>query len=155
MRGYLLRLICGAFVCALTDAIADAPGQKTRRMVAGLFLMLTVLSFPKHLDLPELDFDRILQEAEAAAAAGKTQSENAQADIITEAYTAYILTEAGTLGLSPEVCVMLQADLTPERVILSGDGAPAARQVLTEAVAEGLGLGEEDVIWKDLHQSSA
>lgn len=155
MRGYLLRLICGAFVCALTDAIADTPGQKTRRMAAGLFLMLTVLSFPKHLDLPELDFDRILQEAEAAAAAGKTQSENAQADIITEAYTAYILTEAGTLGLSPEVCVMLQADLTPERVILSGDGAPAARQALTEAVAEGLGLGEEDVIWKDLHQSSA
>ena len=155
MKAYLLRLICAAFVCALADAISDAPGQKIRRMAAGLFLMLTVLSFPKHLDLPEFDFDRIQHDAVAAASAGKTQSEDAQADIITEAYTAYILTEAGTLGLSPEICVMLHDDLTPERVILSGDGALAARQALTEAVAEGLGLGEEDVIWKDLYQSSA
>lgn len=155
MKSYLLRLICAAFICAAVDAIGDGPGKNTRRMAAGMFLMLTALSVPKHLELPDFQFDRILRDAQTAAAAGISQSADAQMDIITEAYAAYILTEANALGISPEIRVTLEDDLTPARVILSGSASPAVRQALIETVAEGLGLGEEDVIWNDFHQSSA
>lgn len=155
MKSYLLRLICAAFVCAMVDAIADGPGKKSRRMIAGMFLMLTALSLPKQPELPDFHFERILRDAQTAAVAGITQSAAAQKDIITEAYAAYILTEANALGISPEICVMLEDDLTPARVMLSGSASPGLRQALTETVAEGLGLGEEDVIWNDFHQSSA
>lgn len=155
MKSYLLRLICGAFVCALTDAISAGPGQKARRMAAGIFLILTALSVPKQWELPELNFGQIRREAEAAAASGQIQSENARADIITDSYCAYILNEAAALGLSPEVCVTLNEDLTPESVVLRGAASPGVRQRLSKIIAEGLGLGEEDVIWNDFHQSSA
>ena len=155
MKSYLLRLICAAFVCAMVDAIADGPGKKTRHMVAGMFLMLTALSLPKQPELPDFRFERILSDAQTAAAVGITRSVDAQTDIITEAYAAYILNEANALGICPEICVMLEDDLTPARIILSGSASPGLRQALAEAVAEGLGLGEEDVIWNDFHQSSA
>lgn len=154
MKGYLLRLICAAFVCAIVDAIAGEPGQKTRRMASGLFLLVTALSFPQDLELPDFQFERILQEAQAVADAGKLQSVDAQTAIITDGYRAYILTEAAALGLEVEVSITLWDDLTPRSVSLSGIAAPAERLALRQAVARGLGLGEEDVIWKGLHQSS-
>ncbi len=155
MRAYLLRLICAAFVCALLDAVADGPGQKTRRMVAGMFLTMTALSFPNHLDLPDFDFDRILRDAEAVVAMGEAQAQDARKDIITDAYAAYILTEAKALGLDVQIDVSLKDDLSPERITLTGTAQSSVREALRKIIAENLGVGEEDVIWKDLHQSSA
>lgn len=155
MKVYLLRLICAAFVCAIVDTMADGPGRRIRQLAAGFFLLVTALSFPKNVRLPDFDFDSIYREAVSIADAGKAEAVDARTDIINDAYTAYILTEANALGLDVEIHVTMNDDLMPERITLTGTASPSAREALRKAVAENLGVGEEDVIWKDLHQSSA
>lgn len=156
VSGYLLRLICAAILCALVNAMAgEGPGQRTRRLIAAVFLMLTALSPPGDLDLPELDPDALLEDAEDAVRDGTQQAQTERADIISGACEAYIWNKAAELGLELEVRVVLGDDLMPRAVTLTGQASPLERQTLTEAVTRDLGIGKEDVTWNDPYQSSA
>ena len=153
MSAYLMRLICAAILCAVVRAMAGE-GQGFRKLVCGVFLALTALSVPVDLDLPDLNPDRIVREAQAAVRHGAEQAEDARETIIIEAFEAYIWNKAAALDLQLTVRMGLAEDQMPESVILTGTVPPTERNRLTEELVRELGLGEEDVIWMQPHQSS-
>lgn len=153
MSAYLTRLICAAILCAVIRAMAGE-GQGIRKLICGMFLALTVLSAPIDLKLPDLDPDRIAREGQTAVQEGEEQAESAREAIIIEALGAYIWNKAAGLDLDLTVRLELAEDQTPDTVILTGTAAPGEQERLTEELVRELGIGEEDVIWIQPHQSS-
>lgn len=153
MSGYLMRLICAAILCALIDALCGT-GAGMRRLTAGIFLTLVAFSLPTEFALPELDPDRFFREAEQAVAQGEALARDARAECITEGCEAYVWSKAEDMGLEVSVEIVLDEALRPCAVTLSGAASPLQRQELCEALCAGLGMGEEDVVWTDSHQSS-
>ncbi len=155
MNAYLLRLICAAILCALVEALAgNGPGSGIRKLTAGIFLTLVAFSLPGQLELPDLDPERLLRDAEIAASEGMDQAQTARADIITEALGAYVWSKAEAMGLEVSARVELDADLKPCAVELTGAASPLERQRLLDTLKRDLGLTEEAVTWTEFHQSS-
>ena len=153
LSGYLMRLVCAAFLCALIGTMAGS-SQGIRRLIAGIFLTLTALSPMGELDLPDLDPDRLHAEAQAAVQDGTRQADEMRADIISEACEAYIWNKAAEMGLELEIRLELNEDGMPRSVVLTGNASPLERQRLMQLIVQDLGVGREDVIWKDPYQSS-
>lgn len=154
ISAYLFRLLCAAVLCAVVNAICGDTGRGIRRLIAGAFLCAAALSFPEALELSDLNPKEFLREAESLAAEGTAQAMDAKIDIITDGFRSYIWNKAAALGLEPEIQVQLHEDLTPESVILTGSASPAERDRLRRIIARELGIGEEDVVWREAYQSS-
>lgn len=155
MKEYLLKIICAAMVCALTEGLSKGPGQQTRRLVCGMFLVLTVLLPLGNMRLPRLDLQSLQENARSAVAEGEEQAESARMQCISNACEAYIWNKAAAMDLELTVRVELDGEGFPVRVELSGPAGPLARQELTDTVVRDLGVEEGDVIWTEFHQSSA
>ena len=154
MNAYLTRLICGAILCALVDALCGSKGG-IRKLTAGIFLTVVAFSLPTDFDLPELKPEGFLSDARAAVAEGEDMAREARAEIIIEAIEAYVWNKAEALGLQVEVRITLDEELRPSRAELTGATSPLERQALCDALTKELGLGEGDVVWTQSHQSSA
>ena len=155
MRAYLLRLICAAILTALVDALAgNGPGSGIRKLTAGIFLTLVAFSLPSDLELPELDLQTYLRQAEIAVLKGEEQAQSARTDIIRESMCAYIGTKAGDLGLAVTAEIELDEDFWPRAVALTGAASPMEREELTETLVRELGLTKEAVTWTGSNQSS-
>lgn len=153
LSGYLMRLVCAAFLCALIGAMAGS-SQGIRRLIAGIFLTLTALSSVGEPHLPDLDPDRLRAEAQAAVRDGTEQADEMREDIISEACEAYIWNKAAEMGLELEICLELDEEGLPRRLTLTGQASPLERQKLNQTLIQDLGLGREDIKWKDPYQSS-
>ena len=155
MRAYLLRLICAALLTALVDALAgNGAGSGIRKLTAGIFLTLVAFSLPGNLELPELDLQQYLRQAEIAVSEGEDQAASFRADIIRSSVSAYIGTKAGDLGLEVTAEVTLDEDFRPRAVVLTGAASPIERQELTDTLVRELGLTKEAVTWTGSNQSS-
>lgn len=155
MSGYLLRIICAAMVCALVESVgSDGAGKGLRKLMAGVFLALTVLAPLADVELPRLNTSQIHADADAAVREGIEQARQAKDAIISEALEAYIWNKADGLGLELTVRVTLDEQGLPKSVELSGAVSPADRQALSSCIARELGLGKEALIWNVSHQSS-
>ena len=151
MRAYVLGVICAAFALSILSALApDGPGKGVRRLAGSIFLTLAVLAPLGNAELPRLDLDRLKSDALRASLDGIRQAEEAEAECISQALEAYILTKAAELGLSPRVRVELDRAGLPTGVTLTGEEAPQ----LTEVIARALGLEKEAVTWNISYQSS-
>ena len=153
LSGYLMRMICAAFLCAVVQCMAGS-SQGIRRLIAGIFLTLTVLSPIGDIELPELDLELFRADAMAAVDHGTAQAEEMRSDIILEACEAYIWNKAAEMGLEPEIRLTLDSEGMPLSVELTGMASPLERQKLTQTIVRELGIRKEDVTWKDPHQSS-
>ena len=153
MREYLMGALCAAFLCSIVS-VMGGEGQGTRRLICGVFLALTLLHPLGSLDLPDLSLDPFLDEAEEAVERGQAQAETARNAIITDSLEAYILTKASELGLELEADVALAADGLPASVTLTGRASPSEREAINNAVTAALGIGKEDIQWKEIYQSS-
>ena len=155
MSGYLMRLICAAILCALIDALGGSgTGAGMRRLTAGIFLTLVAFSLPTQLELPELQPERFFREAEQAAVQGEALAREARAECITKSFEAYIQSKAEEIGLEVSARITLDEQHLPCRVELYGAASVQERQMLREIISRELGMGEEDVLWTDPHQSS-
>lgn len=148
-----MGVLCAAFICSIVTSVGGA-GQGTRKLICGIFMALALLHPLGSLDLPELTLDPYVEEAETAVKAGQAQARAARNEIITGSLEAYILTKAKELDLAVEAEVTLTADGLPASVILSGSASPSEREALTSSIAAALGIGKEDIEWKQIHQSS-
>lgn len=153
MSGYLMRLICAAILCAVIRSLAGE-GQGIRKLICGVFLALCVLSVPVDMKLPDMDLDKISDEARAAVMHGQDQAEEARETIIKEALAEYIWNKASELELELTIRLELTDEQTPENVFLTGSAESAARMQMTAELVQALGIGKEDVIWIEPHQSS-
>lgn len=148
-----MGVLCAAFICSIVTSIGGA-GQGTRKLISGVFLALALLHPLGSLVLPELTLDPFLESAEEAVETGQAQAIAAKNEIITGSLEAYILTKAKELDLAVEAEVTLTADGLPASVTLSGNASPSEREALSGSVAAALGIGKEDITWKEFHQSS-
>ena len=153
LTGYLMRLICAAILCALIGSMGGS-SQGLRRLIAGIFLTLTALSPVGSLELPDIDPGQLHAEAQAAVREGKEQANEMKTDIISRACEAYIWNKAAEMGLELEICLELDSEGLPRMLTLTGQASPLERQKLTQTLMKDLGLGREDVKWKDPYQSS-
>lgn len=155
ISGYLWRVVCAAVICALVGAISgDGPGRPLRKLTAGLFLSLAVLSPLGDVQLPQLDTDQIRSDAQEAVRAGTEQATQAKNAIISETMETYIWNKAAQLGLQVQVHVVLNEEGLPRSVELTGAVSPMDRQTLAECITRELGLGKEAQVWIDPYQSS-
>ena len=153
MNAYLTRLICGAILCALVDAISGNRGG-IRKLTAGIFLTLVAFSLPVDFELPNLKPDAFFSEARSVAAEGEGLARDAREEIIIGACEAYVWNKAESMGLEVAVQIDLDEDLHPCGAVLTGEGSPLERQTLCDILTKELGLKEGEVVWDPLHQSS-
>lgn len=153
MRDYLMGVLCAAFVCAIVSAIGTE-GKELRRILAGIFLALSLFRPLVGMDLPEFSLEAYREQAQSAAARGAEQAEEAKKEIITHSLEAYILSKAEELELQVETEVHLHQDGTPAGVTITGTAPPSERKSLIDSLSRELGLGREAFQWKDPYQSS-
>lgn len=148
-----MGVLCAAFICSIVTSVGGA-GQGTRKLICGIFLALSLLHPLGSLELPELTLDPFLDDAEDAVENGQAQAQAARNAIITDSLEAYILTKASELGLELGAEVTVTAEGLPASVHMTGRASPSDRQALTNEIMVALGIGKEDIHWKEMHQSS-
>lgn len=147
---YALSVTAAAIVLAVICSLAGQGAMgAVVKLVAGLFMALTVLSPLLKLQLPDWqDWSCVFAiDAEDAANTGQAMANEAQAGIITERVEAYIEDKAAVLGAAPEVAVRLDAEGIPVGVTLTGEVSSYAKEKLTRIIANDLGIGEENQQW--------
>lgn len=148
-----MGILCAAFLSSIVTAIGGE-GQGARKLICGVFLALALLHPLGSLDLPEVSLTPFLRDAEEAVRDGRSQTLAAQNDIITDSLEAYILTKAAELGLELDAEVTLNAESLPASVTLTGRASPSEQEVLINSLCAALGLGKEEIRWKEIYQSS-
>lgn len=155
VSAYLMKVVCAAVVCALVGIVGgEGTGSRLRKMTAGIFLALTVLSSLVDLKLPKFDTGKLHADAQTAVSDGTEQARQAQNAIITESVEAYIWNKAMELGLDVQARVTLDEQGLPRSVELTGNASPLERERLGESITRELGLGREAQTWIDPYQSS-
>ncbi len=151
LREYLLSVTTAAIVCALVRRLLAGKGsaETMGKILAGIFMALTVLSPLTQLRLPQLSELPISADAQQAVQAGEESARKALAERITAGAEAYILEKAAAMQATLTVEVELSDDPipVPSRVYLQGNIAPYAKQKLQTMIREDLGIDKENQVW--------
>lgn len=149
---YVLQICCCAIISGVVAAIGgNGPGSKMKNMICGLFMTFVIISPLREIELTDLWSmpEGFYQEGQDITASAQKNANEAISDIIIERAGTYILDEANSLNVRLQVeKICLDPDtLSPVQVELSGDIAPYQRSILSDYIADTLGIGKEDQIW--------
>ena len=147
---YVISVSAAALLWGILGSLMPrGPSKEILKLVAGLFLIFTVISPVARIDLSDLSElgKQLGEEGRSAAQHGEKLAEEAADAYIKQALEAYILDKAQALGLILKVQVTLQSGNLPEQVVLHGSAAPLLREKLTKDIQTAFGLPEEDIIW--------
>ena len=151
LREYLLSVTAAAIVCALVRRLLAGKGsaETMGKILAGIFMALTVLSPLTQLRLPQLSELPFSADAQQAVQAGEESARKALAERITAGAEAYILEKAAAMQATLTVKVELSSDPIPVplRVYLQGNIAPYAKQKLQTMIRQDLGIDKENQVW--------
>ena len=151
LKEYLLSVTAAAMVCSLVRRLLAGKGsaEATGKILAGIFMALTVLSPLTQLHLPEWSELPFSCEAQAAVSRGQEQARKELAAGISQRVEAYILQKAADLQADLTVEVVLSDDPipVPVQVCLRGHIAPHARQKLQTMIRQDLGIDKENQLW--------
>lgn len=151
IASYVLKLSCGAVICALILSITgtNGPGGRLRVLLCGLFLAFLAISPLRELDLDFRYTDPgISAQAEQIAQAGTAQAKEAMTEIIKDQCGAYILNKAAELDLSVTVELELDPDTgAPVWAVLTGSAAPYEKEVLSDYITQTLGIERSGIQW--------
>lgn len=149
---YVLRLSCGALICALIQSISGKQGSYAgmRKLLCAIYLSFLAISPLRDLDPEKLllpDPDWVARGA-ALAEDGAEQAEIVFTEIISDRYAAYIQTRAEAMSLSLDT--VLEVD--PESGLLTGveligSATPYEKKVLENCIAQELGLERSGIRW--------
>lgn len=152
IRGAVLAVIAASLACAMMNAVL--PGNMAKdaiQFLCGLFVLYTLLSYGKKLELPirEQPVRDILSDAQDEADAAAENAKKELAKVIKAGCETYILDKAAAMGVAiePEVSVSDDDLPLPVRVILRGAVMPDQKSSLSEMIAEDLGIAKEDQHW--------
>lgn len=149
---YIISVCTAALLCGILNSMmVKGPAKEILKLVSGLFLAFCVISPVSNIHLPDLAAisQEVQEDAQSAAASGEEITDEALTESIIRQLEAYILDKAESMGLHPEVEVILMDDgsYLPKQVILSGKAPIVKRARLIQEIAEDLGLTKEDVQW--------
>ena len=150
---YVLRLTCGAMICALLQAACGTTGHSTRirQIISALFLLFIAITPLKELNLRDFSFNDIpyIEQGSHYAEQGSEQAQTVLAELISEQYVSYILSRAAELSLSPEVFILLdETTQMPVEVTLSCEATPSEKSKLTDVIHLNLGIERSSIHWK-------
>lgn len=153
IRVYLMSVCGAAIICSIAGKFFRGKSSiGIIKIMCGLFMTITLLRPVHNLrinGISQIGYD-IEYQASKAISQGEQESENALKNIIKEKTETYILQKAQLLQADITVEVYVTADTvpTPEKVYLSGNIGPYARQQLQNTIAQDLGISKENQIWK-------
>lgn len=152
IASYVLRLVCGAIVCALILSITGSSGAggRLRVMLCGLFLAFLAISPLRDIDLSRISYTDpdISRQAKRLAQEGSAQAQEAMASIIKEQCATYILNKAAELSMELSVEVELDPDAgTPVSAVLHGSPTPYEKQLLSDYITQTLGIERSGIHW--------
>ena len=152
---YIISVITAATILTISTSLLKENGSITSlltKLIAGLFLLITVLSPIIQIKIPELSEYLVIIDADASefVTQGNRSTQLELASIIKEQSKAYILEEATKLGVNISLDVILSEELTPIPVsaVISGKISPYAKQKLSQIIANDLGISKENQLWK-------
>lgn len=150
VASYILSVTAAAIVSAI---LLSLTGQDTLgklvKLLAGIFMTLTVLSPILSLELPDFDdwVSVYAEDGQAAASMGEDMANEAAHSFIKSRLETYILDKAALYGASLTAEVSLNPEGIPVFVALTGDITPYAKARMSQIIKADLGLGEEAQQW--------
>lgn len=152
ISAYVLRLCCGAMICAMLQTVcgSNGAGARMRKTISALFLAFLALSPFKDFDIrdyaiAEFTFD---EQGTLLAGEGAAQAQEVFSELISERYASYILSRAAELSLSPEVSVELdEASGAPLAVTIRCEATPYEKSRLSEEIHQNLGIERSRILW--------
>ncbi len=150
MKGYLLSIICVAFVCGIVSSLVENGFAKDIvKLICGLFMTFCILQ-----PLYNINWDKSLalsipyqEEASQAAEQGQNIADEAMAAIIKEQTEAYILDKAAAMNAKVSVSVILSENLIPVSASVGGTLSPYMRQQLSTFLETEIGITKENQEW--------
>ena len=153
VREYLLGVTTTALCCGILTAILGKKGMcsSTVKFLCGIAMILSVVVPLLDLQIGSIQgtFQNLSMETKTVTAYGEETALKEYADIIKSRTAAYILDKAKSLGaeLTVEVTLCDEVPLAPSGVKLSGAISPYAKKVLSDTIANDLGINAEEQIW--------
>ena len=153
IREYLIGVTAAALVCAIVKAFLPDKGAIATviKTLLGLLMILAVVH-PWTSISTEGMFDwtqDFTTDAQAVVSDAQVQAKEAVRARIKEQTEAYILSKAEALGAQVEVSVEIsdEALAAPLGVSITGTVSPYARQVISQMIADDLGISREAQEW--------
>ena len=149
---YIISVCTAALLCGILNSMMlKGPVKQILKLVSGLFLAFCVISPVSNIHLPDLAAisQEVQEDAQSAVLSGEKITDEALTESITRQLETYILDKAQSMGLHPQVEVILSDDgsYLPKVATLWGDASVVKRTKLIQEIAEDLGLAKEDVQW--------
>lgn len=154
IREYLISVTAAALLCGILKSLVGEKGNSAAlvRLICGIFLALTVIRPLRELNLRDFSLlpTGLLEEAKATSGAGENYTRQAKEDLIKQQCEAYILDKAQTLEASIQVEIQISEDGEPVPVasMITGNLSPYAKNQLSKALEQDLGIPQEDQKWK-------
>lgn len=152
IREYLFGVIAAGVMCAIVSQLCgkDSLFGIAVKLIAGIFMLLALVSPLTNIRLQRVNIlTDISQQAEQITQTSADSSRESMAAIIKEQTQAYILDKAESLGVALSVDVTLSEAELPEPIgiTISGSVSPYSKKILSETIAEDLGIGMEAQKW--------
>ena len=152
IRQYLLTIIVGAMICAITSKLCEKTSANSAiiKLLCEIFLLIILVSPLVKIRLSDLyimfDDNAVITDA---VAVGESYASEQTDELIKQSMTAYILDKASLMGADIQVNVSLSetSPKIPVGVVISGDVSPYIKTVLKNAITNDLGVPEESQIW--------
>lgn len=150
---YLLSVVCAAIICAAVNMLTGKKNAQSAiiRLISGLYMALTLISPLVNIRLTDYAdyFRNFSVEGENAVAMGKAAATDALGAIIKDQTQAYILDKAVSMDtvLKVEVTLNNENPPIPCGVTLTGSVSPYTKEVLSNFIADDLGISKEDQVW--------
>ena len=150
MTAYIYTVTAAALISAILVTLAGRGSTGALvKVLAGIFMALTVVSPILKVELPDPQtwMSGIETDGAAAAAAGEELADEAMRAIIIERTQAYVMDKAARFDVAVAVDVDLDQLGIPVAITLTGHVSPEVKAKMAQELAADLGLGEEVQNW--------
>lgn len=149
---YFMTVTAAAVLAAVLLTLAGkGPMSGLVRLLAGVFMALTVVSPLLKLEMPDVEswLSGFSVDGEYAAALGEEMAAEAERTIIKDRVETYIMDKAAGFGAALYAEAELDEKGIPIGVTLTGQVEPETKAQLRQIIASDLGIGEEAQRWSE------
>lgn len=154
LKSYVFSVIAASVIAGILSGLIKTNSSYGYiiKLLAGLFIALTVVSPWKDFNLPDLSyyFDGLEADAGNDINSGTNTYRDALQASIIDRTEAYILEKASSMGAELTASVTVSGDQPPipVSVELSGNISPYNKNRLQQIIVEDLGIPEDAQRWR-------
>lgn len=153
IREYVLSIVAAGMISGICISLVpkNTSAGMIIKMLGGIFLAVALIAPLIKVRFDDLTglWDQISVEADSLVEEGSNSTQEALSLVIKENLESYILDKANSLGLEIQVSVIMdQEDQTmPQQIEIHGAVSPYQQKILSDYIADQLGITEEQQIW--------